>query len=227
MGGDVVSVNERLAFLLGKELGLPIAELHAYTVSDAASSPKSGVISIEHAENWGPWSQFEHAPIFDRTDFAGSCRRLVCNLNSLRETMVFDIWIRNTDRHRGNILLNEKEPNRRYEAVLIDHSHAFMHSDGSRVNEFLDLSSGDTSFLRPEELSLALDIVTNACQFEDVLCRIEAVPDSRLNDLADMATMSYSGLPAGFAQSLADGLIQRRQDLRIAVASFCNSLGLP
>ena len=164
--------------------------------------------------------------MFDRADYAGSCRRLICNLQAFRETVVFDIWIRNSDRHRNNILLDEQEPSRRYEIVLIDHSHTFMHTDGSRSGEFMDLGSNDLRFLRPEEKQLVQLLVSHRCQFEDVLCRIEGLPEAEIQGLTQIATMKYEDPPGDFTRKLSEGLLERRKHLRGAISDLCNSLGI-
>src|SRR4051794_19982774 len=55
IGGDVVSANERMAYLLGREIGMPVPALHTYEIFDPVAGPTPGVISVESSTHWGPW----------------------------------------------------------------------------------------------------------------------------------------------------------------------------
>jgi hypothetical protein len=229
MGGATVSINERLAFLLGRELSLPVAEVQGYDVPDPGAFIPPGIISIEDNRHWGQWQDLEGTSFFrSHSDYARSCRSLITNLSQLREAVVFDIWIRNSDRHYRNILVNEVVERRQYQAVLIDHSHAFCHHDGSLADRFMsELETGDADFLHPHEKDLARQLVDHRCQFEDVLARVEALPDERLEDLVAMAVANYP--PATFrvdSAHLLEGLIARRKRLPEAVTRLCNELGI-
>jgi hypothetical protein len=183
MGGPLVALYELVAYEFGTRLlHLPMARTYKYDYSGPEGT-QTGTISVEDDDHWGPWDQFTAVPFFDSNDHLGSCRRLLTNLQALRDMTVFDVWIRNQDRHLGNILVNEREEEARYDVVLIDHSHVLL-GPGRQYEQGLLASHGEppSNYLRSEEIGLAKNLVRDFSQLEDAVERIGCVENLLISD---------------------------------------------
>jgi hypothetical protein len=213
IGGPLVAAFELIAYRFGSEiLHLPIPETCYYTYSDPAGS-QIGALSLEAEAHWGSWAEFEAVPFFNASDHLGTCRRLLSNLQAIRDVVVFDIWIRNTDRHLWNILVNEREDERHYDVVFIDHSHSLLGPGRSYEAAFLTQPGPrPQDYLRAEEVALAGWAVTDFAQAEDAVARIQQLPDDEIEATVD--EVAGLGLLAGDERdAIITGLKFRRDEL--------------
>jgi hypothetical protein len=102
-------VNEYLSYLLGKELGLPMADTELANIDG-----KMGIVSIRANKpellNWDDFTQrYRHA--FNR----------IVEPKRLVKMFVFDTWIANIDRNNRNIILYPLQHSNLYDFYLIDH----------------------------------------------------------------------------------------------------------
>lgn len=224
MGGPLVAANELIAFHYGANvLHLPLPRTWQYNYA-GPPEPQTGTLSLEDEDYWGLWQEFVAVPFFDKADYAGSCRRLVTNVQALREVLVLDIWIRNVDRHFGNILVNEHVEERQYSVAFIDHSHIMLGPDRRYEHEFLASPSGQPrDYLRGEEVALAESLIYDFAQVEDAVFRISSLTD---DDITVAVTDVCPAVGAGGEESasIIHGLTSRRDELAARVQDFVASL---
>jgi len=111
-----VPINEYMAYLLGKEIGLPLA-----TIVPARINQVEGVISLKKVKdrtlyNWAQmWKKFDQ-PL-----------EHVLQSDRLIKMFVFDVWIVNIDRNNRNILFYKSEQfDDLYDFYLIDHGLSLL-----------------------------------------------------------------------------------------------------
>jgi len=118
-------VNEILASLLGRDLGLPIPDSYLgfvksgdLSVSKIPMSDGSGHVVFVSADVGVPSLVQRYLPHGDfyKLMLVNELKKWV----HLGATYAFDTWIANTDRHEGNLLIEDAT-----KIWLIDHGHAF------------------------------------------------------------------------------------------------------
>jgi hypothetical protein len=132
-------VNEILAFLLGRELGLPIPDSYVgfvksgdLSVTKMPMSNRSGHVVFVSADVGVPSLVQRYIP-------HGELYKLML-VNELKKwvhlgaTYAFDTWIANTDRNEGNLLIEDST-----KIWLIDHGHAFT-GHNWKDSDFLPLT---------------------------------------------------------------------------------------
>ena len=125
-----VAVNEYLAYLIGKELSLPVASLLQSEINGI-----KGVISLKKVNqkilyNWNHIKNKQN-PF-----------RKIINPDLLIKMFIFDIFIVNIDRNNRNIVLYKSDKKELYDFYLIDHGlsllGAFKWKKKSPVAEYWD-----------------------------------------------------------------------------------------
>lgn len=192
----MVGANELIAVRLASRLGLPVLG--------------HGVIEWRgdwfFASNWMDRSRF--APALDRDLF------LKCeNRDCIYETVVFDAWLINKDRHNENLVARRigRTGPARHALLLNDHSHLLSSplepKLPARLKDYLD---------RPASSFVALDFVREsiraASRLKEALSAIEQLSD---DEVAEVVDSTPDGLLASTNKRLyADFLNQRRARLR-------------
>lgn len=228
IGGPVVTANELLAYLLATELRLPVPRTYYYDCTEA-SQVTTGALSVEEIEHWGPWREFQDLPFFDGSDFVGSCRKLLADVQVFREMFAFDLWIRNTDRHLDNIRVNELVPEENYSISLIDYSHAFLGNKAEKAQEFrteLDQPGSHSSVIRTEERELFSKLVTHPSQLGDIVGSVRHLTDNDIGEAVDKVAGKVTGLPNKFAVDVLEGLSARRDRLSDRIHDWCTEVGI-
>lgn len=118
-------VNEVLAYLIGRDLGLPIPDSYLgfvkagdLSVSKLPMTDGSGHVVFVSADVGVPSLAQRYLPHGDfyKLMLVNELKKWV----HLGATYAFDTWIANTDRHEGNLLIEDST-----KIWLIDHGHAF------------------------------------------------------------------------------------------------------
>jgi hypothetical protein len=125
--GTRVLVNEYVAGKFGQLLSLPVVPFEVVQISDVFI--KDYPILSKHKFTSG--SQFASLFIDNCIHLERKSRNeniIVSNREHFAGTIVFDLWIGNTDRKENNVLLEPAE-NGEYYLHLIDHGRCFSNAD--------------------------------------------------------------------------------------------------
>jgi hypothetical protein len=122
--------------------------------------------------------------------------------------VVFDSWICNDDRHRGNIRYNRESQ----QAILIDHgSSPFYGSSPEKAEAELE-SFRDKLVVNHNTHCLAAKI-TSLSDFAEWHSRIKAIPDYFIRETVHESV--ELGLPESQEEFLSDYLLKRRERLKL------------
>lgn len=117
-------INELVVSVLARSFSLPVPKgfLVLLTRSDL---PGSRVLDqlpqVGEDEFLGfACSDIKHSPLARRIGSAMPASLVTKNAALLQDTLIFDEWVANTDRHYNNILISSRN-----ELFLIDHGHCF------------------------------------------------------------------------------------------------------
>ena len=127
--------------------------------------------------------------------------------------MAFDVFVRNSDRHEGNLFAQRSVANpQEYSLVVFDHTHCLL--DGQAVTDWW---SAGKQFVRIPALK---SWVPTTDAFESVLADIEGLADSEIESYAASVPREwYSDADRGATASLLSG---RKRKVRGWIAGNFN-----
>jgi len=138
-----------VGFLVGRVMGVPVADCRAVQLSDSTR----GFASLWPPTPCAVWGKFPPGlgAVSSIDKFGGP--------KSFAELLVFDVWLGNMDRHAQNLVFRELDSGP-WQLVLIDHGHIF--ANGGWANNWTDLESPVSApnlaippFIRRDNIKLA------------------------------------------------------------------------
>lgn len=220
---------ERVAYVLGEALGLPIATVHLEPFEDEPGA-------LMHYLGDGPtWWLFQQGKM---------SRRSVTNQGVVPLCVAFDIWLANTDRYRKNIQLRAEPAGVSFPDAeemslwLIDHEQTglwppgkFRKPDGSALDpdgadlEEADLGDGTITVetairgpmekaywpmfgsVDPEERGAVLERV-QALEQDVVAAAVDEIPDQYMTPRLREVTIELLNMRKSRLPELAEGLLR-------------------
>ncbi|MGA3065511.1 MAG: HipA family kinase [Tepidisphaeraceae bacterium] len=119
-------------------------------------------------------------------------------------TIIFDIWVANSDRHNGNLAFD----NRTNEMMLFDHSHAFMR--GVQGQQRLANVTNSLGINQPTKHCLG-SIIQSTDHFFEWSERVRQIPEFCIRGAVEYA--AQVGLPNADVQFCVDFLMNRQNKL--------------
>lgn len=121
-GGTMIA-NELISALLAKKLGFPVADISVARLRGPDGLERTGIVSLQrNAKEMTTWRDASKR-------VKANLRQYVWDVQKLREMVVFDAWILNTDRASGkNLILHRDNELDKYYWYLIDHGNTLYGS---------------------------------------------------------------------------------------------------
>lgn len=164
-----VAANELVAGELAQMLGLPVLNFRVLTMAD----------KLFFGSTWMPKGTFY--PQIDRDSF-GRCD----NRDVAHGIVVFDAWVRNSDRHHENLIVRVTRQSvtsaERHHLLLNDHSHCLVRPD--------EAADSLTSFVdEPVDgfclLDFVREAVTDPVRLRDWIRRVMQISGSAIAEIVD------------------------------------------
>jgi len=191
-----VAANEYVAARLGQAIGLPILD---FTVVELAGD-------LYFASTLMPSGTFHNSTTDDLFD---KCE----NRDRVYDLVVFDTWVRNTDRHAQNLLVRETRSRGaaqvRFNLLCNDHSHCLVCPNEQATVLASQLDGSPTANV---SIGYVLSAVTETARLAAAIDRVNEVPGPVIDGI-------FAEMPATFVPTPQDGdlmreyLLQRRQRL--------------
>lgn len=195
--------NEYVAGEIGRILGLPIPP--GGLVEEDAQTGDPMYVSLEFSQAGGA-----SLPGLSRTDLDWLINNDAATATGV---LLFDIWIANADRHRGNLSLDRS----RSPPVLhvYDHSHALFGVEPNSGSTRLNVAEGALGVTgnptHPPNRHCLLDELTTAEHMDTWINRIQQVPDFIIERLVN--TLEGLGYDEGVVGHLEDFIKERRANI--------------
>jgi hypothetical protein len=191
-----VAANEYVAARLGHAIGLPVLD---FTVVELAGD----LFFASAAMPQGTFHTSTTEDLFQKCE----------NRDRVYDLVVFDAWLRNTDRHHENLLVREirprGSPNVRFNLLCNDHSHCLVCPNEQATILAAHLDASPTVHA---SISYVFNAITDTAQLAAAIDRVNQVPESLVNGV-------FAEMPAAFIPAAQDGdlmreyLLQRRRRL--------------
>lgn len=133
----------------------------------------------------------------------------VLDQGTFGDIAVFDLWIANTDRHRGNLLARRSHSGG-YGLLANDHSHALVRAHMNPLdlsNEYQAIPV--TDFFRCQQLR---DRVLNNLRLGEVLDRVRDIAEDQVRNVVGGVPPPW--LDDDAKQAVSDFLVQRARNIR-------------
>lgn len=191
--------SEYICARLGGYIGLPIPPCAILETRGTAAHPWFGSLSFSLTG--------QTLPPVDPSECVSDF------LDISTGTVLFDIWIANSDRHNGNLSIDKTKTKHRFN--VFDHSHALFGSEGTQrtsrlMNKFGIDELAETNGANRHCL---LDVLPSDSYFESWIHRIERTP-SWLIDRVCQDTVDVGLLASGDAKSARIFISHRANELR-------------
>lgn len=216
-GGTMIA-NELIAASLAVSLGFPVAELALATIRGPDGVERAGVVSLQRkARELVTWAQA-------KPWVRAAPRKHVCNLPKLREMLVFDTWILNTDRGTGkNTILYRDSDQEKYQWYLIDHGNTLYGSPYRWRHRRFDSPHWDQLWKYYTVPSGLLKVQSRIESLEPMIRRIESLRLEEVEGFVDAVSSEY--LPSYERGILLYLLASRKQKLRAIITRWLNYSG--
>ncbi|MBM7589437.1 HipA family kinase [Brevibacillus fulvus] len=199
-------VNEFVAAYLAKHLGFPVADMEPATIMSPTGKIRHGFVSVRaNAERVVRWDK-AHPKV------RRSPERYVNHLDLLRQLVVFDAWILNTDRAGRNLILYRDHDSSKYNWYLIDHGHSLYgpakrwkqypwnHPHWRRARRFFYYSGGYPR------------LTVTKSDLEPMIAKIEQLDSSVIDEALDTVPEEY--LSPSIRSFIRDLLLYRQKRIR-------------
>lgn len=165
-----------------------------------------------------PYAKWEQLPSQHHN---ASPRTFLTNPDDLIGMFVIDVWLGNTDRHGGNLVIHDVGADR-WEVILIDFGHCFSGTtwlNGGYTHAGPNLQAA--SFHRPDAQSLAhalREVVVDCPPVQAATAAVAAASDGFLDALVDLVPTAH--IDDARRQVMKDLLKQRRNDVGTITATW-------
>ncbi len=198
-GGSPTIFNEYIAFRLGKILAFPLPKIQFLKFGD-----ELGIISFNMPES-NPWQAFASK------DNATS---LLEDPNVFSKVAVFDLWVKNIDRHDRNLIIQNVAINK-YKIYMIDHEHCLYGADNNPPNK--DDFGNIIKIENFKSYVPSIESLTNE------VTKISAVSDDEIKGLIDEVKRNSDGqFQDDHAKIMKDLLLYRKGILQVKVEEWYN-----
>jgi Phosphatidylinositol 3- and 4-kinase len=181
-----VAANEYVAARLARAIGLPVLD---FTIVDLAGAQ----LFASACMTAGTFHAQTTEDLFNRCE----------NRDRVYDLVVFDVWLRNTDRHHENLLVREVRPrnaeNPRLHLLCNDHGHCLVcpNEQATVLAEKLDAPPAETV-----KLGFVINAITETSRLAAALARVSAVDDGIIE-------AAFAEMPATFVPSAQEAGLMR------------------